>query len=124
MKTWRWGVLLSVLFLAFLLPHQLSASCTATSSACACGVTCSGQSTCSSGSDYVECDGNRRYCTPPCSIACPNAPYVNCDGCFCYYWQHYISNTDAIACTIDHSPVGPQYGIENTLSCPGGDYSW
>ena len=121
MRKWLWAGLFSLIFA---LPQQASAGCSATASSCPCSVSCTGQTTCTAGTNYVECDGNRTYCQPPCSIACPNEPSVNCSGCYCYYWQHLFGNTDAIACTDSYVPMGGSYGYPFSQSCPGGEYTW
>lgn len=46
-----------------------------------CSVSCNGTGSCDVGSDYVECDGNRTYCYPPCSV--PPGCAEPCTYCDC-----------------------------------------
>ncbi len=69
------GILVFSLFFVVFGATSLSASCTASQSCQVpwiSSISCSGTSVCSSGADWVECDGTRTYCpTPaPCSGSC------------------------------------------------------
>ena len=67
----------------------LAGSCSATQQCSGGGsVSCTGSSTCSVGSDFVECDGTRTYCqvtTNPCDVSyrCPTPPYSQPWGLYC-----------------------------------------
>ena len=119
MKRLLWTSLLALA----LIPQDLSAGCTANATQCSCPViaSCTGQTTCIDGGNYVECDGERVYCNQPrCSVSCPN-PAASCSGCYCYYWQQLFGNTDVIACTDTYIPMGGSHGYPYSQACPGGD---
>lgn len=99
-------VALAVVFFA-LSPAAEASTCTI-SQQCPNGTTvrCSGPAgTCSSGSNYVQCNGQRTYCTQSCSASyqCAYGGFISCysntGGCF----------TDTFSETV--------YCGSNSLSC-------
>lgn len=109
------------LLLALATAGSASASCSVTVN-CSCGTTrtCSGNNSCSSGTDSVTCDGATTYCPIPCSISCPNNG-TTCSGCFCYYWQDYFYGTSAIMCSQEQVSGFP--GTAAT-GCSNGSHEW
>jgi hypothetical protein len=90
-------------------PEPIFLTCSATwycsPGSCPAEVSCQGIDACSAGGDgdgWVECDGNRQYCNPPCSpcetLACTH--WVPCDR-WCRqngFERGACSNTNCCGC--------------------------
>lgn len=64
-------------------------------------VSCSGPAgTCSSGSNWVECDGDRHVCSPPCEaqITCAYGGMISCDSSQTPSYHYCEEGSDYVYC--------------------------
>jgi hypothetical protein len=94
------GVELDLLAEAIFMNH-----CSVTYTQCSSGpISCQGHSYCTSGSGYVECDGQRTYC-PPCTAYCTRDNSPRCTGQTCQDGFSYAyCNGVAYECPLCPNP--------------------